>query len=46
LRPRTAVVTGAAGGIGFALSARLARGGAEVVMTNPSLAQVKQALTA
>ncbi|MFI1869975.1 1-deoxy-11-beta-hydroxypentalenate dehydrogenase [Streptomyces jumonjinensis] len=34
LQPRTAVVTGAASGIGFALSARLARSGAEVVMTD------------
>jgi 1-deoxy-11beta-hydroxypentalenate dehydrogenase len=34
LHPRTAVVTGAASGIGFALSARLARSGVKVVMTD------------
>ncbi len=34
LQPRTAVVTGAASGIGFALSARLAKAGARVVMTD------------
>ncbi|MBC2904383.1 SDR family NAD(P)-dependent oxidoreductase [Streptomyces sp. PSKA01] len=34
LRPRTAVVTGAASGIGLALSARFARAGVGVVMTD------------
>ncbi|MFI9626999.1 1-deoxy-11-beta-hydroxypentalenate dehydrogenase [Streptomyces sp. NPDC052042] len=34
LQPGTAVVTGAAGGIGLALSARLARAGASVVMAD------------
>jgi 1-deoxy-11beta-hydroxypentalenate dehydrogenase len=33
-QPKTAVVTGAASGIGFALSARLARSGARVLMTD------------
>jgi 1-deoxy-11beta-hydroxypentalenate dehydrogenase len=43
-QPKTAVVTGAASGIGFALSARLARAGVKVIMAD--IADVQLALRA